>query len=119
MEIKHTPGKWIQSHRKIPNDPEGMYSTQVYTEDGQEICSLAWYPKPKEEGVIDGKSVLITGTYREANAKLIAAAPDLLEACNKAMHACQDNLKAYNYKNEAALLDAYKALELAIKKATE
>ena len=80
MKKEFTPGEWKQSHRQIPNDPDGMYSTQVYTEDGETICSLAWYPKPKEKGVHEGKYVLITGTYREANAKLIAAAPNMLDA---------------------------------------
>ena len=28
MEFKGTPGEWKQSHRQIPNDADGMYSTQ-------------------------------------------------------------------------------------------
>ena len=51
---KHTPGKWLQSHREMPNDEDGMYA--------------------------------VIKTYREANAKLIAAAPDLLEACQNALN---------------------------------
>lgn len=68
--MSHTPGPWHQSHRHCGC---GMYNTQVYTADGETIATLHWYPKPKDEnGSI--------GTYREANARLIAAAPDLLEA---------------------------------------
>lgn len=74
MELKYTPGPWVQSHRKNGNMNNGheMYSTQVYTPDGETIATIHWYPKTKNEsGVI--------GTYREANASLISAAPDLLE----------------------------------------
>ena len=70
METNHTPSKWYQAHRE---NEEGMYSTEVFTKDGQVICTLHWYPKNEGNGV--------TSTYREANAKLISAAPDLLEAC--------------------------------------
>jgi hypothetical protein len=77
---KYTPAPWVQSHREIPNDEDGMYSTQVYTKDGKTICTLAWYPMPPKKVIIDGKPMIQTGTYRDANAKLISAAPDLLEA---------------------------------------
>lgn len=98
MENKqHTPGEWFQSHRPIPNDEEGMYSTQVYTEDGETIATLHWYPMPKREDVFEGKPVLVTGTYREANAKLIAAAPDLLNACFNAMGICDLSKDADKY----------------------
>ena len=80
MKKQFTPGEWKQSHRKMPNSKDGMYSTQVYTEDGETICSLAWYPKPKEKGIHEGKEVMITGTYREANAQLISASTNMLEA---------------------------------------
>lgn len=66
----HTPGPWQAAHRKRE---DGMWSTEVFTADGEAICSVAWYPRPIDEhGVI--------GTYREANARLIAAAPELLAA---------------------------------------
>ena len=63
---KHTPGSWFQSHRE---NNEGMYNTEVYTEDGKTIATLSWYPKPEANGAI--------GTYREANAHLIATAPKM------------------------------------------
>lgn len=35
------------------------------------------------------------------------AAPDLLEACEKAREAIRDNLKAHAYKNEEVLHEAF------------
>jgi hypothetical protein len=72
METKHTPGPWFQSHRKTAPD---SYNTQVYTQNGEAICTLAWYPKPEVNGVV--------GTYREANARLIAACPTMYDFINK------------------------------------
>ena len=68
--IGHTPGPWLWSHRQCDN---GKFNTQVYTEDGETICTLHWYPRNYG---IDAKGMQHTGTYREANARLIAAAPD-------------------------------------------
>jgi hypothetical protein len=76
MKKQFTPGEWKQSHRQIPNDADGMYSTQVYTENGETIASLAWYAKPPV--IENGKKVI--GSYRKENAKLISAAPNMLEA---------------------------------------
>lgn len=67
-ELKHTPGPWGWSHREIPS---GNYSTQVYDANEKEIATIAWYPVRQNN---------ITTTSREANARLIAAAPELLEA---------------------------------------
>jgi hypothetical protein len=68
-QAKHTPGVWGTAHRK---NADGMFSTEVFCEKGETIATLAWYPKNEGSGV--------TSTYREANARLIAAAPDLLAA---------------------------------------
>lgn len=68
MEHWHTPGPWDWSHREIPG---GNYSTQVYDANGKEIATIAWYPVRENN---------VTTTSRVANARLIAAAPDLLSA---------------------------------------
>lgn len=107
-ELKHTPSPWFQSHRQIPNDENGMYATQVYTEDGETIATLSWYKKPLPPRIINGKKVKVTGTYREANAKLIAAAPELLEA-----------LQNLENDNNAIPPHAWDKVQKAIKKATE
>ena len=72
-----TQGKWCQSHRPIPNDEDGMYATQIYTEDGETIATLHWYPKPKENIIVDGKSMISTGTYRDGNARLMVESPEM------------------------------------------
>lgn len=88
MSKEITPGEWKQSHRIC--DDEGNYATQVFSETGETICTLSWYAKPKDEnGAI--------GTYREANAKLIAAAPDLLAACFNAIGVCDLENEAHKY----------------------
>jgi hypothetical protein len=69
METKFTPTKWYNSYRVMPGDTEGDYAQQIHTSDGQTIATIAWYPKPQEEGMHEGKPILVTGTYREANAQ--------------------------------------------------
>ncbi len=69
MSAEHTPGPWSQSHRL---NKRGTYSTEVYDAAGDEIATLAWHSIKTEHG---------WGTDRDANARLIAAAPDLLAAC--------------------------------------
>ena len=110
--MKHTPGKWLQSHREIPNDKDGMYATQVYTEDGETIATLEWYAMPiNEDGAI--------GTYRAENAKLIAAAPDLLEALQGLIYGIKMNVHfdtpTEQHKYNEALRNANAAIEKAIK----
>lgn len=78
MEFKGTPNKWHYTHRKQSND-SGMYSTEVFCENGKTIATLSWYPMPQKRKIIDGKPMLVTGTYREANALLISKSPLLLE----------------------------------------
>ena len=69
MTVQHTPGPWFHAHRK-GND--AMFRTEVFSEQHGGIATCDWTPKHCGNGV--------TATYREANARLIAAAPDLLEA---------------------------------------
>ena len=64
----HTPGPWRFAHRETLGRG---YSTEVFDSEGQTIATMAWHAVPTEYG---------TTTDREENARLIAAAPDLLEA---------------------------------------
>jgi len=67
--MSHTPGPWLWGHRLGDG---GMYNTEVFSATHGVIATCAWTPQPRANGV--------TGTYRDANAHLIAAAPDLLES---------------------------------------
>ncbi len=69
MNAQHTPGPWNFSHRK---GDDGMYRTEVFSDEHGGIATCGWTPKHCGNGV--------TQTYREANARLIAAAPDLLQS---------------------------------------
>lgn len=74
-----TPGKWKQSHRKTEN---GMYSTEVYSaETEQTIATMSWYPKPPQRELVEGEYKIVTHTYREANAKLIADSGTTANKC--------------------------------------
>jgi hypothetical protein len=71
-ETKFTPGPWSQAHRETRTS--WGYSTEVFTPRNDEVvATVAWYPRDADEGGA-------IGTYREANAHLIAAAPELYEA---------------------------------------
>ena len=84
----HTPGPWLAEHRE---GDDGMYRTEVFSEEHGNIATCDWTPKHCGNGV--------TETYREDNARLIAAAPDLLTACelliaSKRSGKCSDRLAA-------------------------
>lgn len=65
-EAKATKGPWEASHRKIPNDANGMYDTQVYCSEGKTIATLAWYDRENPDGR--------TGSSREENCEFISHA---------------------------------------------
>ena len=89
---KHTPGLWSYAHRK---DHHGMYNTEVFCEAGATIATLSWYPMPTTpQGV--------TGTYREGNASLIAAAPDLMDALEGAYSLAIGHAAAYQFNHQLA-----------------
>lgn len=101
-EMTHTPEPWYQSHRPIPNDKNGMYSTQVYTADGETIATLHWYPKPQKKGVHEGKPVFITGTYRAENAaRIVACVNHCKGATNEELELASHEQLVQRFENEA------------------
>jgi hypothetical protein len=100
LEFKGTQGEWSQSHRET--ETNGNYSTEVYCDRGATIATLSWYANTEVKGVIS--------TYREANAKLIAAAPELLKALIK-------SVESMKLADEVEFRDEIKQAEQAINKA--
>ena len=89
--MAHTPGEWIMANS----------GGTIICHDGvnyKRICLL------------EDRPLMITETVT-ANAKLIASAPDLLDACEQA-------LKELNYLHNGQNSDAIEALRTAIDKAT-
>ena len=93
---KWTPGPWVYEHRQDSFD--GMFYTQVFTPDnGEAVATVHWYPEQKPYGV--------TGTHREANARLIAAAPEMLEALERVRYICKIPLRDY-FPTDAEMADS-------------
>lgn len=93
----HTPGPWGQSHRQTG---EESWNTEVYDAKGETIATLAWYPVKTAEGV---------STSREANAHLIAAAPDLLAALQAIFDAEEAVADVDEYDLEPTIAKSLKA----------
>lgn len=90
MSAKHTPGPW----KVVKDDFLGI---RIKQSDGGDIRSIAEILKHPPGGVLG-----------ENNARLIAAAPDLLEALKAVLNNCLDS---------QSLADAYKQARAAIAKA--
>jgi len=101
METKFTKGEWL-----IEECPSQLESTITST-NGKRICVVKSYP-----GRLFNDP---DANERIANAKLIAAAPDLLEACIMSRNAIAS---LANEGSEPAT-NCLNAIESAIKKATE
>ena len=56
--------------------------------------------------------------WTDKDLRVIALAPDMLRACNMAMDACRENLRAWQYKNEIVLHEAMKECERIIELAS-
>lgn len=100
METNHTNGNWI--YRIVKNFSESISCT-VYAQNGDIICKMMRDDAPNY-------------SIQEANAKLIAAAPEMLEALIA--------LKTANGSNNfdgwhESFKDAIKKANEVIKKATE
>lgn len=101
IKITPTPGPWYQSH--LMDKKDGMYYTRVY-DHKENIATIHWYPIDLGDGV--------TGTRREANAKLIAAAPELLKTLQGLTLYFEFMVKDPTFKEYVDAIEA-------IKKATE
>ena len=71
MNAKHTPGKWLYG------SAYGNHSVSIESDKGIHIAAV---PNHRLLGIEQGKPVYTWCDEGDANAKLIAAAPELLEA---------------------------------------
>lgn len=94
----HTPGPWETRRSRTP-DNTGGYDYAIVDKDKQIIAEAFEHT--------DKESCDFVKAPVEANARLIAAAPDLLSACKEALSAF--------YQND--IEDAKSALKMAIAKA--
>ena len=78
---KHTPGPWKTSRAKLPSD--GAYDYAIGADFGGQTLAIA-----EAFGRVDDNIYLYPDA--EANAHLIAAAPDMLEALKE----CADDLQS-------------------------
>ena len=102
MKTEHTPGPWIAQITNIGEDPF----------ERDERGNQYWEIKPVEM-LFDGRYLDVTAWTSEANARLISAAPELLEALQSAHMA----LIGYTHQNEITH-NALEKARAAICKAT-
>ena len=104
--MKHTPGPWT-----FEDEPKGQ---NIVTIKYREM-PLATVRGTDDMSCIEEDEEPEIALECVANAKLISAAPELLEACKMAF----DNLQKGESKTKYRLITCLNALEEAIKKATE
>ena len=102
VNAKHTPGPW---------------HLHPYDRGAWEVTTHADYLHPGSLVIAARSDLSHRAAESTANARLIAAAPELLAACRTAMLACQDNLRMWQYKNEIKLMEAFEACKAAVGKA--
>jgi hypothetical protein len=105
-EFKGTPGPWSHDYRKSRS---GGYSHEVFDQDGELIATAAWYPVKLDD--------VTTTTNREANARLIAAAPDLLALAEMVITNVDGAALVERDHPQAALADTLRAAYAARSKA--
>ena len=98
--MAHTPGNWFVCDGGRPQDRPGI-DTEI---DGDGFTIILWGDPYLDSEGINGR----TDAEREANARLIAASPDLLEALED-MTKLAIQLGAIDLEVEAALAAIAKA----------
>lgn len=92
--MNYTPGPWHQYPKTVMVGNQRAYDVTA-----------------------NGNYVIVARDCTKGDSMLIAAAPDLLEACEIALEACRKNLEWAAYKDEQILLEAFNKCRAAINKA--
>ena len=104
MKTKHTPGEWkviIENNFPIEIHAKAIYNSELDSMmDGDQVCIIS-----EEYNEIE-----VPFEEQQANAKLIAAAPEMLDVL---LELCENNI---HLKVQGA---TFKRIKMAIKKATE
>ncbi len=95
-EFKGTPGEW---KAVLPQSSNGWYNIEVYKKDSEYDIATLYY----------GTSIDDFEEVR-ANAKLIAAAPELLKSCINLIKL----LAFYGYKSPKEIEEAQKVIDKAL-----
>lgn len=98
---KHTPGPWAVRRWSWPTQVEGSIH-QVISADSFPTAFVPAWDKP-EPGEVEA------GDEARANARLIAAAPELLEACKLIVSAFDALKPASAARNEPLQINAARA----------
>ena len=124
---KHTPGKWVVIQREVMEDGS-VYPMHVVGGAAElQICLMESLTIARMR--VDDPKMLdsFSASYSDANARLIAAAPDLLAACQAMAEwdAAENQLPPYDSDNGASFdqcmalcRDAFDKARAAIAKAT-
>lgn len=74
---KHTPGPW-----QAAASPSSIVGWPIVSREGRSIASMSWQPQADH---VDAKTYDEFYRTVEANARLVCAAPDLVEAAQAAL----------------------------------
>jgi len=87
-EFKGTKGEWWACCTE-----EGSKSHYVFSKNSEStICAMRSNDPDDKSDKFEPMEEIVTVSERQANAKLIAASPDLLKACIHALEMCQDKV---------------------------
>ena len=89
---KHTPGPWVVEHIDAPGNIDGAMVILAVDGPGDESICRVWsrtMPYVTRPGKHHNRGNFVVDPVALANARLIAAAPDLLAACKAAVPAVE------------------------------